>query len=65
MQTAGEYNEPHRLVPTVGDLTPSSADLEITQRMKRAGDLLGIAVSDRVIVLDTDHISLKADSPIW
>ena len=59
--TAGEYNEPHRLVPTVGELTPSSADLEITQRMKQAGDLFGIAVLDHVIVSDTDHISLKPE----
>jgi DNA repair protein RadC len=61
MPTADEYNESHRLVPTVGDLTPSSADLEITQRMKRAGESLGIAVIDHAIVSDTDHISLKPD----
>ena len=33
-----------------GDSTPSREDLEITRRLKEAGDLLGIRVLDHVIV---------------
>lgn len=36
-----------------GDVTPSKEDLEITRRLKEAGDLLGIRVLDHIIV-DTD-----------
>lgn len=36
-----------------GDLTPSREDLEITRRLKEAGDLLGVRVLDHIIV-DTD-----------
>lgn len=36
-----------------GDLTPSREDLEITRRLKEAGELLGVHVLDHVIV-DTD-----------
>ena len=33
-----------------GDLTPSREDIEITRRLKEAGELLGIRVLDHVIV---------------
>jgi DNA repair protein RadC len=33
-----------------GDPTPSREDLEITRRLKEAGDLLGIAVMDHIII---------------
>lgn len=36
-----------------GDLTPSREDIDITRRLKEAGDLLGIRVLDHVIV-DTE-----------
>lgn len=36
-----------------GDTTPSREDLEITRRLREAGDILGIRVLDHVIV-DTD-----------
>jgi DNA repair protein RadC len=36
-----------------GDLTPSREDLEITRRLKEAGELLGIRVLDHVII-DTE-----------
>jgi DNA repair protein RadC len=35
-----------------GDPTPSAEDLAITQRLKEAGDLLGIRVLDHVVVGD-------------
>ncbi|BBA70614.1 JAB domain-containing protein [Geobacter sulfurreducens] len=36
-----------------GDLTPSREDLEITRRLKEAGELLGIRVLDHIII-DTE-----------
>lgn len=36
-----------------GDLTPSREDLEITRRLKEAGELLGIKILDHIIV-DTE-----------
>jgi DNA repair protein RadC len=36
-----------------GDLSPSREDIEITHRLKEAGDLLGIRVLDHIIV-DTE-----------
>lgn len=33
-----------------GDLTPSMADLEITQRLKKAGELLNIRLLDHLII---------------
>ena len=42
-----------------GDPTPSSEDIELTKRMLEAGNLLGIAVFDHVIIGDGKYISLK------
>lgn len=36
-----------------GDVSPSREDIEITRRLKEAGDLLGVRVLDHIIV-DTD-----------
>jgi len=33
-----------------GDLKPSSEDLEVTKKLKQAGDLLGIKLLDHIIV---------------
>jgi DNA repair protein RadC len=48
-----------------GVLTPSPADLEITKRMKDAGEILGITVLDHVILSDSDYLSMRQDSTIW
>jgi len=40
-----------------GDATPSREDLEITRRLKEAGELLGIRVLDHVIVGDGEYVS--------
>jgi DNA repair protein RadC len=42
-----------------GDLRPSAEDLHLTQRLKAAGDLLGIALLDHVLVTDTGTTSLR------
>jgi DNA repair protein RadC len=40
-----------------GDPTPSREDLEITRRLKEAGDLLGIKVLDHIIIGDGAYLS--------
>ncbi|MCX8006790.1 MAG: DNA repair protein RadC [Coriobacteriia bacterium] len=42
-----------------GDPTPSSADIQLTQRLVRAGDVLGIEVLDHVVIGDGRHSSLR------
>lgn len=41
-----------------GDPTPSREDIELTKRLKDAGDLLGIKVIDHIIIGDGHHVSL-------
>lgn len=41
-----------------GEVEPSPEDLAFTKRLKAAGELLGIAVLDHVIVTDRDRYSL-------
>lgn len=36
-----------------GDPTPSSEDLEVTRRLREAGDLIGIKVLDHIVIGDT------------
>ena len=42
-----------------GDPTPSKEDMELTRRLTKAGELLGIEVLDHVILTDTDFLSFK------
>jgi DNA repair protein RadC len=42
-----------------GDACPSQEDLAITQRLKQAGELLGIAVLDHLVIGDGTFVSLK------
>lgn len=42
-----------------GDVTPSRADIELTRRLAKAGDVLGIDLLDHVIVGDGSYASLK------
>ncbi len=41
-----------------GDPTPSREDLELTKRLKEAGELLGIRILDHIIIGDECYISL-------
>jgi DNA repair protein RadC len=41
-----------------GDPTPSREDLEITQRLKEAGDLMGVRVLDHIIIGNEGYVSL-------
>jgi DNA repair protein RadC len=40
-----------------GSLKPSDADIQITQKLKRAGESLEIAILDHVIVTETSYFS--------
>jgi len=43
-----------------GDPEPSMEDIELTGRLIKAGEIIGIDVLDHVIVCDSSHLSLKA-----
>jgi DNA repair protein RadC len=47
-----------------GDATPSREDIELTRRLVAAGDLMGIAVLDHLILADTRYISLRESGAI-
>ena len=49
-----------------GDVTPSSADYSVTNRLKDAGELLGIPLVDHLIIGDnkTDFYSFRGQSSI-
>ena len=42
-----------------GDPTPSRADLDFTQRVSRAGDILGIPLIDHIIIGDHRFLSFR------
>ena len=42
-----------------GELTPSSEDKSITEKLKKAGDLIGITILDHLIIGDNNYISLR------
>ncbi len=42
-----------------GDPRPSDDDIELTRRLVRAGEIMGIEVLDHVIVSDRRHFSMK------
>lgn len=43
-----------------GDPAPSRDDINVTKRLKEAGDILGIGVLDHIIIGDGCYVSLKA-----
>lgn len=44
-----------------GDPTPSRQDIQITKRMKDAGELLGIPILDHIIIGDCCYVSLREE----
>jgi DNA repair protein RadC len=42
-----------------GDPTPSQEDIELTRRLQKAGEILGIEVLDHLIIADGQFLSLK------
>ena len=45
-----------------GDPSPSHADIQVTKRVKEAGELIGIPLIDHIIIGDQQYISLKEQS---
>jgi len=43
-----------------GDLEPLKEDVGLTQRLVKAGEIIGIDVLDHIIVCDRSYLSLKA-----
>lgn len=43
-----------------GDPTPSEDDINLTKRLIKAGEILGIEVLDHIIIGDRSHLSMKA-----
>jgi len=43
-----------------GDPAPSKEDIELTKRLAKAGEIVGIDVLDHIIVCDKGYSSLKA-----
>lgn len=48
-----------------GDPTPSQEDREITERLVRAGALLGVPVVDHVVVAERGYASLREELSEW
>ena len=46
-----------------GDPTPSREDLEVTARLTRAGELIGIRVLDSVVVTESAYVSIREEDP--
>ena len=44
-----------------GDVDPSEDDIELTERLKKAGKIMGIKVSDHVIICSNDYFSFKKE----
>ncbi|NRT78414.1 RadC family protein [Clostridium beijerinckii] len=42
-----------------GDTVPSKEDINITERIKEAGDIIGIKLLDHLIIGDREYLSLK------
>ena len=42
-----------------GDTRPSDDDIELTRRLVKAGEIMGIEVLDHVIVCEKKHLSMK------
>lgn len=42
-----------------GNCTPSPEDIDVTQRLKDAGELLGVELLDHLIISENDFLSLK------
>lgn len=40
-----------------GNLDPSSEDIEVTKRLKEAGDILGISILDHIIFSSRNYLS--------
>jgi DNA repair protein RadC len=47
-----------------GDPTPSEDDIKLTERLTKAGEVIGIDVLDHIVIGNTEYISLKREGII-
>jgi DNA repair protein RadC len=47
-----------------GDPTPSAEDRVVTERLARAGEILGVRVLDHVVVAERGYVSLREDGAL-
>jgi len=48
-----------------GSLEPSSEDIELTDRLRKAGQILGIEVVDHIIFTDENFYSMREGGEMW
>jgi len=48
-----------------GNLEPSTEDLELTERLRRSGQILGIEVMDHIIFTDENYYSMREGGDFW
>lgn len=48
-----------------GDPTPSQEDHRLTDKLLKAGEVLGITVVDHVVIGDPGHVSLRETTDLW
>lgn len=48
-----------------GDPNPSAEDLSVTDRLRRAGSIMGIPLVDHVIVTSHSFYSMRRGDPAW
>ena len=46
-----------------GDPSPSPEDQTVTERLAKAGELIGIRLLDSVVVTDSDWVSIREENP--
>ncbi len=46
-----------------GDPSPSREDLQVTERLTKAGELLGIRLLDSVVVTESGYVSIREEDP--
>ena len=42
-----------------GDVSPSQDDIDLTRRLIKAGEIIGIDILDHIIIASADFMSLK------
>ena len=48
-----------------GRVHPSDADIELTESLKKASDMLGIKLLDHIIISKSDYYSFKQHNQLW
>ncbi len=46
-----------------GDPSPSREDRDVTSRLVRAGEVIGIRLLDSMVIADSGHVSIREENP--